>query len=246
MALREEFETAGNWLFKWRSYLPVLFIGVILAGIYDSDFTRAGVLPRACWEGLCLGVSFFGLAVRAYTVGQVPKGTSGRNTSKQIAHVLNTSGIYSVVRNPLYLGNFFCFLGIAMYPRQWWVALLYVLLFWLYYERIVFAEEEFLRRKFGRDFEDWAARTPAFVPRLRNWKRSELRFSLRNVLKREYSGLFSTALAFTFVGILGELRLSGRLVCDPRWLVLFSVSLVMYLALRILRKTTRLLDVEGR
>ena len=34
------------------------------------------------------------------------KNTSGRNTHDQVADSLNTSGIYSIVRHPLYVGNF--------------------------------------------------------------------------------------------------------------------------------------------
>ena len=43
------------------------------------------------------------------------------------------------------------------------------LVFWLYYERIMLAEEEFLRARYGKAFDDWAARTPAFLPNFRHW-----------------------------------------------------------------------------
>lgn len=29
MALKEDFESSGNWLFRWRSYLPILVIGIV-------------------------------------------------------------------------------------------------------------------------------------------------------------------------------------------------------------------------
>ncbi|MGC9453013.1 MAG: methyltransferase family protein, partial [Oceanipulchritudo sp.] len=50
-------------------------------------------------------------------------GTSGRNTKQQVAYSLNTTGFYSVVRNPLYLGNFFMYLGIALFTHHWWLVL---------------------------------------------------------------------------------------------------------------------------
>jgi hypothetical protein len=39
MALKEEFERVGNWLFRWRSYLPLLLAGIILTGMenFGSD-----------------------------------------------------------------------------------------------------------------------------------------------------------------------------------------------------------------
>ena len=63
-------------------------------------------------------MSFFGLGIRVFTVGFTPKNTSGRNTAEQIADVLNTSGIYSMVRHPLYVGNFFMWLGIGLLTQN--------------------------------------------------------------------------------------------------------------------------------
>ena len=100
------------------------------------------------------------LAIRAYTIGHTPKGTSGRNTKKQVANALNTTGAYSLVRNPLYLGIFFMGLGVALFAHLWWLTLIYVLAFWLYYERVIFAEEAYLRDKFGAEYLSWADRTP--------------------------------------------------------------------------------------
>ena len=55
-------------------------------------------------------ISFLGEAIRIFTVAYTPAGTSGRNTKQQLADTLNTTGIYSLLRHPLYLGNFFMFL----------------------------------------------------------------------------------------------------------------------------------------
>jgi protein-S-isoprenylcysteine O-methyltransferase Ste14 len=71
------------------------------------------------------------------------------------------TGAYSIARHPIYFGNFFIGLGFALYCASFWVVAVFVLLFWVYYERIMFAEEEFLRRTFGKAYESWAARTPA-------------------------------------------------------------------------------------
>ena len=64
---------------------------------------------------LSIIISFFGMSVRFYTVGITPAGTSGRNRSKQIADKLNTRGMYSITRNPLYFGNYLIWLGISIY-----------------------------------------------------------------------------------------------------------------------------------
>jgi protein-S-isoprenylcysteine O-methyltransferase Ste14 len=247
MPLREQFEKHGNWLFQRRSFLPLLGMPLLVLLFHRFSYPWKSHALDLMWEMLCLAVSIMGLTVRAYTTGCIPKRTSGRNTWKgQIADSLNRTGIYSLVRHPLYLGNFLMGLGPAMFFRLWWFVLLYVLAFWLYYERIMFAEEEFLRKKFGDVYLAWAARTPVFVPNFKNWRRSNLPFSLPTVLKREYQSLFLLIAFFTVLEIIGDTVAERRFVIDPVWLGLFGGVLMFSIVIRVLRKRTRSLHVQGR
>src|SRR5690349_16403077 len=106
MPLREEFESSGNWLFRRRGWLPMLLYPFAIALLYFYPEKTYTCVTSTSWGAFCLIVSLAGLIIRAITVGHTPKGTSGRNTEKQIAECLNHTGIYSVVRHPLYLGNF--------------------------------------------------------------------------------------------------------------------------------------------
>jgi protein-S-isoprenylcysteine O-methyltransferase Ste14 len=181
------------------------------------------------------------------TVGYVPKGTSGRNTkSGQIAESLNTTGMYSLVRHPLYLGNFIIWFGISMFPMHWWLCVIFALVFWLYYERIVFAEEEFLRQKFGEAWLDWAQETPTFLPRIKGWKAPPLPFSWRSVLRREYSGVFGIVVCFYLLEVYSHVIVSRQIEVHAVWTVIFLAGLALYLTLRTLKKTTNVLAIEGR
>ncbi|NOY64906.1 MAG: DUF1295 domain-containing protein [Nitrospirae bacterium] len=248
MALREEFQKQGSWLFRWRSYFPLIFLPILLVALKDSDFLERifGDMIEDIWEISCLTISFIGLFIRCLTIGYVPKGTSGRNTKQQRADVLNTTGMYSIVRHPLYLGNFLIMLGIVMFTQVWWVILIAILSFWLYYERIIFTEEEFLREKFGELFLQWAQATPAFIPKLSNWKKPDMSFSVKTVLRREYTGFFVIVSAFTSFEILGDFIAEGRFEIDLEWIVFFAAGAIIYLTLRTLKKHTKILHVDGR
>jgi protein-S-isoprenylcysteine O-methyltransferase Ste14 len=246
MALKEEFEKTGGWLFRWRSYLPLVVVALFLLAFRNFRYPYDSQALARFWETICLLISFIGLGIRIATLGFVPAGTSGRNTKGQVARVLNTTGMYSIVRHPLYLGNFFIWLGLSLFLRSFWFSSTIVLLFWLYYERIMFAEEHFLREKFGAEFSEWAERTPAFFPNIKKWQSLTMTFSLRTVLRKEYSSFFAIMVSFTVLKILGELFIHGRLGLDRLWLVLFGISLIIYLVLRMLKKWTTVLNVEGR
>ena len=144
MPLIEEFESVGHWLFRWRSYLPLITTVLLFFGLQYFSYPLGSHFLDELWELLCLMVSFVGLIIRALTVGWSSNRTSGRHTAQQVADTLNTTGMYSIVRNPLYLGNFLMVLGVVIFLRVWWIPFIYVLLFVLYYERIIFAEEMFL------------------------------------------------------------------------------------------------------
>jgi protein-S-isoprenylcysteine O-methyltransferase Ste14 len=246
MSLRTEFEASGAWLFRYRSLLPLLALPLVGAALSSFAYLGNNHELDEIWNVICLLISLMGLVVRVVTIGYVPRGTSGRNTRKQDARKLNTSGMYSVVRHPLYLGNYVIVLGVSMYFHTSYLVLLATCLYALYYERIMFAEEAFLRQRFGEEFERWAACTPSILPRLRGWRRAELPFSWRTVLRREYTGLFGILAVFCLLEITGDSLVEHHLKIDWPWVVLFGCGLLIYLTLRTLKKQTTVLDVEGR
>ncbi len=244
--LTEEFKQAGNWLFRWRSYLPVLLLVLAVPAVSESA-VRSGYHPfPTAWQVLALALAFAGLAVRILTVAHVPAGTSGRNTLKQVANTLNVTGMYSVVRHPLYLGNFLIWFGISLLARCWWFTLLTVLIFWVYYERIMCAEEAFLLEHFGEEFRGWAARTPAFIPGMQNWVKPDLPFSWKSAISREYPTFFTVIAIFTFIKVLQSWFARGSPVPDWGTAVLFVISLAMYVTIRLVKKNTGLLRAAGR
>ena len=246
--LREEIRRQGNFLFRWRSYIPLVIIPVLYIALFREGDYAPGLSgeSKTLYLFFCLFVSFFGLFLRALVVGYVPAGTSGRNTTEQRAKHLNTKGLYALVRHPLYLANFLIYLGIVMSIPVWWFILLFSLFFFLYYERIMYAEESFLFELYGSDYEEWAKRTPAFLPRLSGWQSPDLSFSFRNVLKREYPGFFAIIVSFTAIEVMRGFVHDGQVELSTGWIAFILFGGVIYLILRTLKKKTGLLHVVGR
>jgi protein-S-isoprenylcysteine O-methyltransferase Ste14 len=246
MALQEEFETLGERFFRWRSYLPLAMGALFILALLSRRHPVLAPNLERTWQFFCLLVSMAGLGIRFYTVGHAPRGTSGRNTRGQVADTLNTSGMYSLVRNPLYLGNFIIWLGLALLVGVWWCTVIMVLSFVIFYERIIFAEERFLRDKFGAAFVDWAAATPAMIPSLKHWRSPALPFSWKSALAREYSSFFAALASFTALAVIKDSWQAGRIMVDPTWLKVFMAGLIIYVGLRFLKKKTRLLSTVDR
>lgn len=246
MLSRERMVAQGNWLFRWRSYLPLVLLFGIVPRLSYFCYLGDSHFADLCWEAFCLCVSSFGLGVRCYTLGRVPRGTSGRNAKRQIAETLNTTGLYSLTRNPLYLGNFFMMLGVVLFLRDVVLTSAFIALFGVYYERIIFAEEEFLLEKFGKEYVEYAERTPAFFPSRFGWRPPELPFSWKTVLKKEYCGLLGMTASFFALETATDATIYRRFVVDPFWAALLIASVVAFVVLRSLKKYTSVLDVDGR
>ena len=245
MALVHEFENSGNWLFKRRSWLPLFLVLAAIVMMYLGN--RQVIIFDLRDEMIFLGVSVFGELLRILTVGFAPRNTSGRNTSGgQIADELNVTGAYSLVRHPLYAGNFFMWLGPVLFLRSVWFTLFFMLIYWLYYERIMFAEEQFLRRKFGEAYDKWSEKVSAFIPFSFRFIPPKLSFSVRNVLKREYHSFVNIFVIFAVLDLCRNYFLTERIFFAPVWWKLLAVAAVIWLIIRIIHKFTRWLDVAGR
>lgn len=253
MPISEKLVNQGNFLFRWRSFLPLFLVFPALMGLSESAHFRDvyGETIEDMWVLVGFVVSILGLAVRWVTVGFVPGHTSGRNTKEQRAEVLNTTGIYSTVRNPLYLGNYLALLGVLISLKLWWLVLAASLAYWLYIERIIAAEEAFLTNKFGDAYLEWARKTPVFIPNFALWENPELTFSWKTVLRREYNGLMAVCTAFFVTELVADVLVDHEplqlwLREDWPWVGGFAMAAVMFLTLRTLKKHTQLLRVQGR
>lgn len=250
MALQEEFEKQGIWLFRYRGTLPliILVIGSLLLirkEFKPELFFLTNESQILIFEMICLAVSLLGLLVRIYTVGHTPVNTSGRNTEKQVADSLNTTGIYSMVRHPLYLGNFLMWLGPALLTGNLWFVVAFCFFYWIYYERIMYAEEQFLRRTFGETYLSWSANIPAFIPKCKGFVKPNLPFSWKKILKKEKNGLAAIFLIFTVFDVAGEL-IHGTSNYNYFLIGSCVFTVLLYAILKILKYNTNLLNEPGR
>lgn len=245
MAMIHEFERTGNWLFKRRSWLPVFLIGAGFAVMYF--FPTSGYKYNPGLEISIICISLFGELIRVITVGSAPGNTSGRNTSSgQIADEINVTGIYSIVRHPLYVGNYFMWLGPSLFLRSAWFAIIFSLVYWIYYERIIFAEEQFLRRKFGEAYDKWSDQVNAVIPVFGKYIRPALPFSLRTVMRREYNSFINIFVIFVALDLFRNFIISGGLAITPLYAWAGVITLLIWIILRTIHKATNWLTVEGR
>jgi protein-S-isoprenylcysteine O-methyltransferase Ste14 len=248
MALIHSLEKNGNFLFKYRGQIPVVLFLMAIPVVYFTDYEYIETdEPLKLWLTITAAlISFLGQYIRAVAIGTSNKHTSGRNTKEQVADALNTKGIYSTVRHPLYLGNYFMWIGIVIYTFNPWFIVITSLLFWLYYERIMFAEERFLERKFGQDYVNWSMKVPAFFPSYKNYIKTEIPFSLKTILRREYSGITATMLGFVFVDFLRDWFSSGEIKFHMSYAIVGGIAILISLILRTLKHNTKILFEEDR
>ncbi len=135
--------------------------------------------------------------------------------------------------------------GFLLASGSLWFFIIGILAFCVFYERIMFAEEEFLRSHFGSRYLDWAEKTPAFIPRPRLWVSSELHFSWRTALKREYLTIVGIVFAFTLMQWIEDISSTGTFDLEYDIMAPSIIALFFFLVVRRLRKQ-RMLSVKGR
>jgi protein-S-isoprenylcysteine O-methyltransferase Ste14 len=75
-------------------------------------------------------------------------------------------GPYTLVRNPMYVGGIWLLLGFGLYLASASITLLGLAAFLLVHIFVVAAEEPGLRKRFGRDYEEYCKAVPRWIPRL--------------------------------------------------------------------------------
>jgi protein-S-isoprenylcysteine O-methyltransferase Ste14 len=199
-----ELARSGRLLFRIRKYNMYLLIAIGVLVAYFVHDLGPFADPRAdhAWFWLSLAVALAGALIRVITSGFAAFGTSGKAKKAAAAEELNTTGPYSLVRNPLYVGRILNFTGIAMLTGSWAYGAIVFLVSVLVYERIAVFEEEFLRGKCGEEHRQWTLEVRALVPRLHGYVPPKYQFWWRRMIWREYKKFFqlgSALIMYDFV-----------------------------------------------
>jgi hypothetical protein len=165
-----------------------------------------------------------GFGIRASVIGRIPPGTSERTTRRIGAASLNTTGLYSITRNPLYLGNLFLWISVAVLSGYPETLVMGVGWFWSCYDRVIRAEERFLGDKFGADYLEWASGTPRFLPARSGWVPSRWPWSTAAVVKREVITLAPLVAVLMLVEAVRWVEPVGGPRFSPAWLGLHGVA----------------------
>jgi protein-S-isoprenylcysteine O-methyltransferase Ste14 len=68
------------------------------------------------------------------------------------ANSLQTNGIYSITRNPMYLSLLFLYTGIAFFAGNWWTIILIPIVIIVITTYVIKREEKYLSDAFGQDY----------------------------------------------------------------------------------------------
>ncbi len=155
-------------------------------------------LARPTLRTLAVGaaIALLGLLVRGAAAGHLRKNSQ-----------LTVSGPYARVRNPLYVGSMLLAMGFAVAARSWIAAVILLTYFGFFYTLTVRREERSLAALYGAAFAEYAARVPAFLPRLRSAQKVGQSFSWSLYRRnREYKAGIGMALAMVLLWILMRWR----------------------------------------
>jgi protein-S-isoprenylcysteine O-methyltransferase Ste14 len=145
---------AGQILFKYRSYTPIIFLVIMVLFIIPNVYS------------LIFGfiISILGEIIRLWAVSYA--GSETRTTSVGGTYLV-TQGPFAFVRNPLYIGNITIYIGLgimsfSLFPYLQIAGLIY---FSFQYFFIVGLEEDFLLNKFEDKYIIYKKYVNRFLPK---------------------------------------------------------------------------------
>lgn len=148
----------------------IFLVSISFVSVWLIGRTQWWPFPPSFMGELVLAVVAVALALASCSFCLLAVRTLGKQWTYRArvieGHELITTGPYAVVRNPIYLGMFGMLLATGLVYSRWW-NFLAAIVFFLIGNRIrIRAEEAILRETFGSQFNDYARRVPAFLPRL--------------------------------------------------------------------------------
>jgi protein-S-isoprenylcysteine O-methyltransferase Ste14 len=184
----------GGWLFKRRTAIPLpIAVALLLIPAPNSA-------PPSTTRIAALGVPLVvvGEVIRLWAVHHI--GAISRTRSERLGPLIDT-GPFSLVRNPLYVGNILLWLGFALSARLVWLAPIVFVLLALEYHAIVRWEERLLTSRLGNPYRHYLGRVPRWLTLVRRPRAFDgaARFSWRETLYSERGTLMAIAVGYALL-----------------------------------------------
>lgn len=225
----------GNFFFKYRNWV---FIPMYLALFVPSPaLVSEAFHPLTIILGLFITV--LGQAIRILTIGLAYIERGGKD-KKVYASKLVSEGIFSHCRNPLYVGNILKLVGAGILANSWLYMAIFIPAFLFIYQAIVLAEENFLRGKFGADYDDFCRKANRWLPNLNGIQEtlSNMSFRWQRPVVKENSSLYVWLMGIALLLLLKYPELTdGDETLRDNLLIFLTVGFTaLYLGIRHLKK----------
>jgi protein-S-isoprenylcysteine O-methyltransferase Ste14 len=234
---------SGNLFFKFRNvFFPAFILSFLL-------FTKPGLfLNNQALDKFVVAAGFIiallGTIFRSLVIGFAYIKRGGKD-GRVYADNLVIKGFYAHVRNPMYIGNFLILTGLGIIYGSIYVYLIVIPLFSFIYLSIVVTEENYLKKQFGKEYEEYCKRVPRFLPNFRGIRKSlsEFRYDWRKVIRKDYGTLFGESVGCYSI-LLWKNHLLYGFPANKNELtfpvVVFLLIAFGYLTARYLKKSGRL------
>jgi protein-S-isoprenylcysteine O-methyltransferase Ste14 len=136
-------------------YLACLLLGLALDRVLPLPLALPGTALMQWMAGG--GVILIGVAIMAAGARNFSRATTPVR-SNQPVRALVTTGIHGWSRNPIYIGMFLVYAGIAIAASSLWILILALPLAITLHYGIVAREERYLERHFGDAYRDYKVR----------------------------------------------------------------------------------------
>jgi protein-S-isoprenylcysteine O-methyltransferase Ste14 len=143
---------------------PLIYAAIFLLSLLLQRWLAVNPSFFKTGASVIAGIVFIAIGL-FFNIPAISKFIKTKNSLVTIkpAHSLQTSGIYSISRNPMYVSLLLFYTGLAFLIGNWWTVLLIPVVAWIITRFVIMAEERYLERAFGKNFTDYRERVRRWI-----------------------------------------------------------------------------------
>jgi len=143
---------------------PLFYVAAFLLSLLLQSFFPVNA---AAFHGMAFRITAIAIICLSlvFVVPALVQFVRTKNTvvTARPANSLQTSGIYSRTRNPMYLGLLLLYAGLALLTGNWWTLMLIPLLMLIVTQLIIKPEERYLSRAFGEPYGSYKEKVRRWI-----------------------------------------------------------------------------------